>query len=150
MSDVTRILDRVQQGGLKAAEALLPLVYEDLRKLAIVRMANEKPGHALRPGCGWFFAQLPEVPELEIAWLAGGSKAVAAGAEGERGQQTVGGQRGEFLAGLDHRQPDFAVGDAEGGDAAIGTERHVTATGRNERLWNAVPRTPIFRPPECR
>jgi len=49
MSDVTRILDRVQQGDPKAAEALLPLVYEELRKLAIVRMANEKPGQTLQP-----------------------------------------------------------------------------------------------------
>ena len=53
MSDVTRILDRVQQGDLKAAGELLPLVYEELRKLAVVRMANEKPGQTLRPGCGW-------------------------------------------------------------------------------------------------
>src|SRR5882762_1607993 len=49
MSDVTRILDRVQQGDPEAAEALLPLVYEELRKLAIARMANEKPGQTLQP-----------------------------------------------------------------------------------------------------
>src|SRR5882762_8293829 len=49
MSDVTRILDRVQQGDPEAAEALLPLVYEELRKLAVVRMANEKPGQTLQP-----------------------------------------------------------------------------------------------------
>jgi RNA polymerase sigma factor (TIGR02999 family) len=49
MSDVTRILDRVQQGDPKAAEALLPLVYEELRKLAASKMANEKPGQTLQP-----------------------------------------------------------------------------------------------------
>ena len=49
MSDVTRILDRVQQGDPKAADELLPLVYEELRKLAVVRMANEKPGQTLQP-----------------------------------------------------------------------------------------------------
>ena len=49
MSDVTRILDRVQQGEAKAAEELLPLVYDELRKLAAHRMANEAPGQTLQP-----------------------------------------------------------------------------------------------------
>ena len=49
MSDVTRILDRVQQGDPKAAEELLPLVYEELRKLAAHRMAGEAAGHTLQP-----------------------------------------------------------------------------------------------------
>src|SRR4029453_1886973 len=48
MSDVTRILDRVQQGDPKAAEELLPLVYEELRKLAAAKMAQEKPGQTLQ------------------------------------------------------------------------------------------------------
>ena len=49
MSDVTRILDRARDGDPRAAEELLPLVYEELRKLAVVRMANEKPGQTLQP-----------------------------------------------------------------------------------------------------
>src|SRR6266446_1939321 len=49
MSDVTRILDRVQQGDAKAAEELLPLIYDELRKLAAYRMAHESPGQTLRP-----------------------------------------------------------------------------------------------------
>lgn len=49
MSDVTRILDRVQEGETKAAEELLPLVYEELRKLAAHKMAQEVPGHTLQP-----------------------------------------------------------------------------------------------------
>jgi RNA polymerase sigma factor (TIGR02999 family) len=49
VSDVTRILDRVQQGEEKAAEELLPLVYEELRKLAAHRMAQEGPGQTLQP-----------------------------------------------------------------------------------------------------
>ena len=40
MSDVTRILDAIQQGDPKAAEDLLPLVYEELRKLAAARLAS--------------------------------------------------------------------------------------------------------------
>ena len=49
MSDVTRILDRVQQGDPKATDELLPLVYEELRKLAAHKMANEASGHTLQP-----------------------------------------------------------------------------------------------------
>ena len=49
MSDVTCILERVQQGDPQAAGELLPIVYEELRKLAAVRMANEKFGQTLQP-----------------------------------------------------------------------------------------------------
>ena len=49
MSDVTRNLDRVQQGDPKAAEELLPLVYDELRKLAAHKMGNEAPGQTLQP-----------------------------------------------------------------------------------------------------
>ena len=49
MSAVTVILNRVQQGHPKAAEELLPLVYEELRKLAAAKMANERPGQTLQP-----------------------------------------------------------------------------------------------------
>jgi len=49
MSAVTLILDRAQQGDPNAASELLPLVYEELRKLAAARMANEAAGHTLQP-----------------------------------------------------------------------------------------------------
>ena len=49
MSDVTRILEAVQNGDPVAADQLLPLVYDELRKLAAARMAQEKPGHTLQP-----------------------------------------------------------------------------------------------------
>ena len=49
MSDVTRILARVEQGDSKAAEELLPLVYEELRRLAAHKMANEAAGQTLQP-----------------------------------------------------------------------------------------------------
>jgi RNA polymerase sigma factor (TIGR02999 family) len=48
MSDVTQILDRAQSGDPKAAEELLPLVYDELRKLAAIRMANEPAGQTLQ------------------------------------------------------------------------------------------------------
>lgn len=49
MGDVTRILDAVGQGDAKAAEELLPLVYDELRRLAAAKMANEAAGHTLQP-----------------------------------------------------------------------------------------------------
>ena len=49
MSDVTHILQAIQQGDPKAADELLPLVYEELRKLAASRMARETPGQTLQP-----------------------------------------------------------------------------------------------------
>src|SRR5262245_1391538 len=49
MSDVTRILSAIEAGDPKAAAELLPLVYDELRKLAAVRMAEEKAGHTLDP-----------------------------------------------------------------------------------------------------
>ena len=48
MSDVTRILSAIEQGDAGAAEQLLPLVYEELRKLAAQKMAQEKPGQTLQ------------------------------------------------------------------------------------------------------
>ena len=49
VSEVTRILDSIAQGDPKAAEELLPLVYEELRKLAAHKMAAEAPGQTLQP-----------------------------------------------------------------------------------------------------
>lgn len=49
MTDVTRILSAIEQGDPSAAEQLLPLVYDELRKLAAARMAQEKPGQTLQP-----------------------------------------------------------------------------------------------------
>jgi RNA polymerase sigma factor (TIGR02999 family) len=47
MSEVTRILSAIEQGDPSAAEQLLPLVYEELRKLAAQKLAQEKPGQTL-------------------------------------------------------------------------------------------------------
>src|SRR5262245_33400357 len=47
MPEVTQILSAIEQGDPRAAEQLLPLVYEELRKLAAQRMAREKPGQTL-------------------------------------------------------------------------------------------------------
>src|SRR5262245_11423791 len=49
MSDVTRILERALAGDPAAADQLLPLVYDELRRLAAHKMANEQPGQTLQP-----------------------------------------------------------------------------------------------------
>jgi RNA polymerase sigma factor (TIGR02999 family) len=48
MSDVTQILLRIETGDSAAAEELLPLVYDELRKLAATRLSHEKPGQTLQ------------------------------------------------------------------------------------------------------
>src|SRR6478752_3555927 len=48
MNDVTQILSRIEAGDPSATEELLPLVYEELRKLAAHRLAGEKPGQTLQ------------------------------------------------------------------------------------------------------
>ncbi len=47
MNEVTRILSAIEQGDPHAAEGLLPLVYDELRKLAAQKLAHEKPGQTL-------------------------------------------------------------------------------------------------------
>jgi RNA polymerase sigma factor (TIGR02999 family) len=49
VSDVTRILERAQAGDPSAAAELLPLVYDELRRLAAAKMAHEAPGQTLQP-----------------------------------------------------------------------------------------------------
>ena len=49
MSDVTHILDAIGKGDPQAADELLPLVYEELRRLAAHKMSNEAPGQTLQP-----------------------------------------------------------------------------------------------------
>jgi len=49
MSDVTQILQAIEQGNAQAAQELLTLVYDELRRVAAHRMASEAPGHTLQP-----------------------------------------------------------------------------------------------------
>ena len=64
MSDITRILSQIESGDPLAAEQLLPLVYEELRKLAAVRLAQEKPGQTLQA------AALEKTSDLRSGFLA--------------------------------------------------------------------------------
>ena len=68
MGDVTRILVEIEHGDPAAAEALLPLVYSELRKLAAAKMANESAGHTLQPTALVHEAWLRLVGDAEQSW----------------------------------------------------------------------------------
>lgn len=68
MSDVTRILQSIESDGPKAADELLPLVYDELRKLAAAKMANELPNQTLQPTALVHEAWLRLVGNENIGW----------------------------------------------------------------------------------
>jgi RNA polymerase sigma factor (TIGR02999 family) len=68
MSEVTRILDQIQQGNRSAASELLPLVYAELRRLAIHRMSKEQPGLTLQPTALVHEAYIRLVGDVAIKW----------------------------------------------------------------------------------
>lgn len=72
MGDVTVLLAKVQQGDGQAGEELLPLVYEELRKLAAARMAREAAGQTLQPTAlvheAWLRLVGPGDPQEQPGW----------------------------------------------------------------------------------
>jgi RNA polymerase sigma factor (TIGR02999 family) len=83
VNDVTRIFDRVHQGDPTAADQLLPLVYEELRKLAAHRMAGEAAGQTLQPTALVHEVWLRLAGEGKERW-AGRAQFFAAAAEAMR------------------------------------------------------------------
>ena len=83
MSDLTRVLQAIEQGEPKAAEELLPLVYAELRKLAAHKMANERAGHTLQPTALVHEAWLRLAGEQKKEW-AGRAQFFSAAAEAMR------------------------------------------------------------------
>src|SRR3954469_10546908 len=69
MHDVTRVLSAIEQGDPHAGEQLLPLVYDELRKLAAAQLADEKPGQTLQPTALVHEAYIRLVgPETDRPW----------------------------------------------------------------------------------
>jgi RNA polymerase sigma factor (TIGR02999 family) len=68
MSEVTQILDQIQLGNRAAASELLPLVYAELRRLAIHRMRQEKPGLTLQPTALVHEAYIRLVGDEAVKW----------------------------------------------------------------------------------
>ena len=78
MGDVTRILADIENGEPQAAEQLLPLVYEELRRLAAHKMAQENPGQTLQATALVHEAYLKLVGPREVPWAGRGHFYVAA------------------------------------------------------------------------
>jgi RNA polymerase sigma factor (TIGR02999 family) len=68
MSEVTRILQSLDSGDAKAADELLPLVYEELRKLAAAKMAHESPNQTLQPTALVHEAWLRLTGKEDVKW----------------------------------------------------------------------------------
>jgi RNA polymerase sigma factor (TIGR02999 family) len=83
MNDVTRILSAIEHGDPRAAERLLPLVYEELRKLAAQRLAREQPGQTLQSTALVHEAYLRLVKDADPGW-SGRGHFFAAAAEAMR------------------------------------------------------------------
>ena len=84
MSDVTHILNAIDEGDANAAHRLMPLVYDELRKLAAIRLANEPAGHSLQPTALVHEAWLRLVPDTPLATWNGRGHFFAAAAEAMR------------------------------------------------------------------
>jgi len=84
MNDVTRILSAIEQGDPQAAEQLLPLVYDELRRLAAEKMAHEKPGQTLEATALVHEAYIRLVDTEQAQQWSGRSHFFAAAAEAMR------------------------------------------------------------------
>ena len=122
MDEITRILEAVDGGDAAAAEALLPLAYDELRRIAAQKMASERAGHTLQPTALVHEAYLrllgPDGSELE--WKSRGHFFAAAAQamrriliDSARRKQTV--KRGERAdhTELDESKLEFAVPSEE-------------------------------------
>ena len=79
MSDVDRILSNIESGDTRATSELLPLVYDELRKLAAAKMALEKPGQSLQATALVHEAYLRIVGDADVHWNGKGHFFAAAG-----------------------------------------------------------------------
>lgn len=108
MNEVTRLLSQIECGGAGASERLLPLVYEELRKLASSRLSREKPGQTLQTTALVHEAYLRLVEgDHEISWNSRGHF-FAAAAEAMRRLLVERARRGQALKhGGDFQRVEF-------------------------------------------
>jgi len=119
MSDVTRILNAIEQGDARATDELLPLVYEELRILAAQKLSQEKPGQTLQATALVHEAYIRLVGNEPQSWNSRGHFFAAAAEamrriiiENARRKKTV--KRGGALQGVGPLQADpFGEGTGE-------------------------------------
>jgi RNA polymerase sigma factor (TIGR02999 family) len=115
MNEVTRILDAIGQGDAGAAAQLLPLVYDELRRLAAQRMAQEKPGQTLQPTALVHEAYLRLVGQGKDRYWDSRSHFFAAAAEAMRrilidnARRKLSGKHGGGLVNREADPDDFPV-----------------------------------------
>src|ERR1700741_3181048 len=108
MSDVTRILSAIEQGDPNAAEQLLPLVYDELRKLAAQKMAQEAPGQTLQATALVHDAYLRLVDREKVQrWDSRGHFFAAAAEAMRRILVEQARRKGRLKRGRDHERVDL-------------------------------------------
>jgi RNA polymerase sigma factor (TIGR02999 family) len=119
MSEVTRILSAIECGEAQAAGQLLPLVYDELRRLATQKLAREKPGQTLQATALVHEAYLRLVgSESEQSWDNRGHFFAAAAEAMRRILVENARRKGRLKRGRDHRRVEFdAIGIAIDGPA---------------------------------
>jgi RNA polymerase sigma factor (TIGR02999 family) len=112
MNDVTRILSAIEHGDPRAAEQLLPLVYDELRKLAAQKLAHEKPGQTLQATALVHEAYLRLIGPDETRSWDGRAHFFAAAAESMRRILVEDARRKRTLRrGGDRRRRDFDLAE---------------------------------------
>jgi RNA polymerase sigma factor (TIGR02999 family) len=111
MSDVTRILSAIACGDARAAEILLPMVYDELRKLAAQRLACEAPGNTLQPTALVHEAYLRLVGSGDPGWDGRGHFFAAAAEAMRRILVENARRRGRQKRGGDHCRKDLELTD---------------------------------------
>jgi RNA polymerase sigma factor (TIGR02999 family) len=140
MSEVTRILFAVEQGDRQAAEQLLPLVYDELRRLATQKLAQERPGQTLSATALVHEAYLRLVGEGEDShWTSRGHFFAAAAeamrrilvekARHKRRLKHGGAHKRAVLPDLPHPEPD---------DALLALDEALTGLAREDPLAGKV------------
>lgn len=115
LNQITQVLQAVERGDPRAAEELLPLVYEELRKLAAARMGSEPAGHTLQPTALVHEAWMRLIGADTEARFASRAHFFAAAAEAmrriliERARRKGAGKRGGNWVRLDLDQVDIAT-----------------------------------------
>ena len=111
MTDVTRILNAIEQGDERAADRLLPVVYEELRRLAAQQMSRERPGHTLQATALVHEAYIRLAEGAETNWNSRGHFFKAAAEAMRRILVESARRKKSVKRGGDHGKIEIAVSD---------------------------------------
>ena len=139
MSEVTKIISQIRDGDPAAADQLLPLVYDELRKLAAAKMAQEKPGHTLQATALVHDAYIRLVgSNNEQDWDSRGHFFAAAAEAMRRILVDIAHRKKTFKRGGDRNRVDFSDFDFPG---ALPDEDLIALDGALDELSQAEPKT---------